>query len=191
LFDDIHCVLDSGQWLYVSGINGAGKTSLLRMVCGLACIEVGDILWNGQSIRVQRDAYHRDLCYLGHSNALQESLTVQENITFRTALGGVGADPAKARGILSRFGLDGRSHQLVRHLSQGQKRRVALCCLALSSASLWVLDEPYVAMDEAGISLLASLIANHLDCGGLAVLTSHQRVPIGNHAARVLELQTP
>jgi len=191
LFANLLCVLESGQWLYVSGVNGVGKTSLLRMVCGLACIEMGDILWNGQSIRTQRHAYHRDLCYLGHSNALQESMTVHENVAFRTALGGLSADPAQTQGVLARFGLAGRGHQLVRHLSQGQKRRVALCCLALSTARLWVLDEPYVAMDEAGIGLLAGLIANHLEGGGLAVLTSHQRVLIDNHAPRVLEIQPP
>lgn len=189
LFKDLDCQLEAGHWLYVAGANGVGKTSLLRMVCGLASIEAGDILWNGSPIHAQRDAYRQDLCYLGHLNALQESMTVDENLAFMTALGGFAPDTTQMQAVLTRFGLRGRGRQLVRHLSQGQKRRVALSRLALSPARLWLLDEPYVAMDEAGIGLLADLIAKHLEAGGLAVLTSHQRVPIGNMPAQMLELQ--
>lgn len=191
LFKNVDCQLDAGRWLYVAGANGVGKTSLLRMVCGLASIEAGDVLWNGIPIDAQREAYRQDLCYLGHLNALQESMTVDENLAFMTALGGFTPDKTQAQAVLTRFGLRGRGKQLVRHLSQGQKRRVALTRLALSPAKLWVLDEPYVAMDEAGIGLLADLIASHLAGGGLAVLTSHQRVPIGNVPAQMLELQAP
>lgn len=189
LFKNVDCELAPGRWLYVAGANGVGKTSLLRMVCGLAPIEAGDILWNGTPIHSQRDAYRQDLCYLGHLNALQESMTVDENLAFITALGGIAPDRAQTQEVLARFGLRGRGRQLVRHLSQGQKRRVALSRLVLSPARLWVLDEPYVAMDEGGITMLADLIADHLAAGGMAVLTSHQRVPIGNVPAQMLELQ--
>jgi len=188
LFVNVNCTLGAGQWLYVTGANGVGKTSLLRMVCGLASIESGDILWNGQSIQRQHELYRQDLCYLGHLNALQESMTVIENLMFSAALGGIAPNTSQTRDVLARFGLRGRSQQLVRHLSQGQKRRVALSRLALSPARLWVLDEPYVAMDEAGIQMLADLIAAHLNQGGLAVLTSHQRVAVGNIPAQTLEL---
>ncbi len=189
LFQGVNCVLDSGRWLYVAGANGVGKTSLLRMVCGLAPIEAGDVLWNGASIHSQQDAYRQDLCYLGHLNALQESMTVEENLTFTSALGGIALDAAQKHHVLTHFGLRGRDQQLVRHLSQGQKRRVALSRLALSPAQLWVLDEPFVAMDEAGVRMLANLIAAHLGKGGLAVLTSHQHVDIGNIPAQILELR--
>lgn len=188
LFKNVDCVLRSGQWLYVTGANGVGKTSLLRMVCSLAPIESGDILWNDTPIHNQHDTYLQDLCYLGHLNALQESMTVNENLAFTSALGGIAPDKAQTQDVLARFGLRGKSQQLVRHLSQGQKRRVALSRLSLSRARLWVLDEPYVAMDEAGVQMLAELIANHLRSGGLAVVTSHQRVPIGNVPAQLLEL---
>lgn len=181
-------MLEAGHWLYVVGANGAGKTSLLRMVCGLAPIDNGDIQWNGTSIHAQRDAYRQDLCYLGHLNALQESMTVHENLAFTAALGGLAPSRAQAQEVLVRFGLGGRGHQLVRHLSQGQKRRVALSRLALSQARLWVLDEPFVAMDETGVRLLADLIAGHLTQGGLAVLTSHQQVAIGSNPPQLLEL---
>ena len=191
LFSNVDCTLQAGHWLYVTGANGVGKTSLLRMVCGLASIEFGDVLWNGQSIQAQHDAYRQDLCYLGHLNALQESMSVAENLAFTCALGGIALSQAQTDKVLTRFGLRGRSRQLVRHLSQGQKRRVALSRLALSRARLWVLDEPYVAMDEAGVQMLADLIAKHLADGGLAVLTSHQKVPIGDIPAQILELRAP
>jgi len=184
LFRDVDHTLRAGHWLYVTGANGVGKTSLLRMLCGLAPVESGQILWNNTPISAQRDSYRQDLCYLGHLNALQESMSIQENLMFTSALAGVALDEQQANSVMARFGLRGRSQQLVRHLSQGQKRRVALS----RSARLWVLDEPYVAMDEAGIQMLSELIADHLDRGGLAVLTSHQRVPVGSHTAHVLEL---
>lgn len=159
------------------------------MLCGLAPIETGSILWNNQSIRTHQDIYRRDLCYLGHLNGLQESMSVHENLTFYAALSGFAPIPEKVQSILQAFGLRGRAEQLVRHLSQGQKRRVALSRLALNPAQLWVLDEPFVAMDEGGIKMLSELIANHLDQGGMAVLTSHQPVNIGTQAAQLLELR--
>ena len=104
----------------MAGANGVGKTSLLRMVCGLAPVEAGQILWNGQPIQSQRDAYREDLCYLGHLNALQESMTVNENLVFTAALGGIAPEPAQMQSVLAHFGVRGRGEQLVRHLSQGQ-----------------------------------------------------------------------
>ncbi|MDP3652340.1 MAG: cytochrome c biogenesis heme-transporting ATPase CcmA [Rhodoferax sp.] len=189
LFQNIDCTLTSGHWLYVAGANGVGKTSLLRMVCGLAPIESGNIYWNGIPIHSQRESYRQDLCYLGHLNALQESMTVNENLSFSAALGGVAPSPIQTQEVLVRFGVGGRGQQLARHLSQGQKRRVALARLALSQARLWVLDEPFVAMDEAGVTMLADLIAGHLSQGGVAVLTSHQQVDIGSVPAQLLELR--
>lgn len=158
------------------------------MVCGLAPIDSGQVLWNGTPIQAQRDAFYQELFYLGHANALQESMTVMENLRFRCALAGTALAGEAAQDVLVRFGLKGRQNQLVRHLSQGLKRRVALSRLALSPARLWVLDEPFVAMDEAGVRLLADLIASHLGQGGLAVLTSHQQVDIGAIPAQILEL---
>lgn len=189
LFQNIDCTLEAGRWLHLSGANGVGKTSLLRMVCGLAPIESGEIFWNGAPIHSQRETYRQGLCYLGHLNALQESMTVNENLMFMAALGGFAPDAERTHAVLTRFGVGGRGQQLVRHLSQGQKRRVALSRLALSPARLWVLDEPFVAMDEAGVKMLANLIASHLADGGLAVLTSHQQVPIGDIPAQMLELR--
>jgi len=189
LFKGVDCTVQSGRWLHVMGANGAGKTSLLRMVCGLSPIESGEILWNGQSIHAQRGTYQQDLCYLGHLNGLQESMTVHENLAFATALRGRAPSTKAVSATLVRFGVAGRGEQLVRHLSQGQKRRVALARLSLSPARLWVLDEPFVAMDDTGLRMLSSLIAEHLAGGGITVLTSHQSVDIGTVPAQNLELR--
>lgn len=189
LFQDVDCSLHAGQWLYVSGANGVGKTSLLRIICGLSPAESGEVRYAQQPIQTQLEHFHRKLCYLGHHNALQESMTVAENLTFTAALAGQPIAQQQLLTVLSGFGLKGRASQLVRHLSQGQKRRVALAKLAISPAPLWVLDEPYVAMDEAGIHMLAKLIAQHLQDGGMAVITSHQRVAIGDIAPQLLELK--
>jgi heme exporter protein A len=188
LFDGVGFRLESGKLLYLRGSNGSGKTSLLRILCGLSPAESGQILWNGVSIAALGDAYRQDLFYLGHQNALQEALTVNENLSFYAALAGVIPDEARTANALARMGLRGCQTRLVRHLSQGQKRRVALSRLMLNRARLWVLDEPFVALDQAAIQSLADLVAEHLDKGGLAVLTSHQQVDIGQVVPQLLEL---
>lgn len=188
LFDGVGFRLESGKLLYLRGANGAGKTSLLRILCGLSPAEAGQIRWNGVPINELGDLYRQDLFYLGHHNALQEALSVRENLAFYAALTGVMPSEADIASALARVGLRGCQARLVRHLSQGQKRRVALSRLLLNRARLWILDEPFVALDQAAIQLLADLVASHLDAGGLAVLTSHQQVDIGLVPPQVLEL---
>lgn len=188
LFNGVGFRLESGKLLYLRGANGSGKTSLLRILCGLSPAEAGQILWNGVPIKELSDVYRQDLFYLGHHNALQEALTVNENLAFYAALAGTMPSDMDTASALARLGLRGCQTRLVRHLSQGQKRRVALSRLMLTRARLWVLDEPFVALDQAAIRLLADLVAAHLDNGGLAVLTSHQQVDIGTVPAQVLEL---
>ena len=188
LFDGLGFRLERGQLLYLRGANGAGKTSLLRLLCGLARPEAGQILWNAKPIDDQAGVFRQDLFYLGHHNALQEALTVDENLAFYAALAGAKADPANTLSALERMGLRACQRRLVRHLSQGQKRRVALSRLMLNSASLWVLDEPFVALDQDSIALLAGVISAHLQRGGMAVLTSHQQVDIAGATVQTLEL---
>lgn len=188
LFDGLGFRLDSGQLLHLRGANGAGKTSLLRLLCGLSRPEAGQILWNATPIDVQAEVFRQDLFYLGHHNALQEALTVDDNLAFYAALAGAEPNAADTGSALERMGLRGCQRRLVRHLSQGQKRRVALSRLMLNRASLWVLDEPFVALDQNSITLLAGVIAAHLQGGGMAVLTSHQPVDIPGATAQALEL---
>lgn len=188
LFDALGFRLQGGQMLYLRGANGAGKTSLLRLLCGLAQPEAGQILWNGRPVTEQTALFRSELFYLGHLNALQEALTVDDNLAFYAALGGMAPDAAATARALERMGLRGCQRRLVRHLSQGQKRRVALARLMLNRASLWVLDEPFVALDQASLDLLAGVIGQHLQRGGMAVLTSHQQVDIPGAQVQTLEL---
>ena len=188
LFDALGFRLTSGQLLYLRGANGAGKTSLLRLLCGLSQPEAGQILWNAKATADQAEVFRKDLFYLGHHNALQEALTVDENLAFYAALGGAEPDASATRRALEHMGLRGCQRRLVRHLSQGQKRRVALSRLMLNTASLWILDEPFVALDHASITLLADVIGQHLQRGGMAVLTSHQQVDIPGASVQTLEL---
>ena len=188
LFDGVGFRLESGELLYLRGANGAGKTSLLRMLCGLSPAESGQILWDGMQVDKIGEAYRANLLYLGHHNALQESLTVKENLAFYAAMTGTNPSETDTINALTRMGLSGCQSRLVRHLSQGQKRRVALSRLILNDAKLWILDEPFVALDQAAVQSLAELIAHHLGSGGMTILTSHQQVDIGANEPQILDL---
>ena len=171
--------VSSGQLLRVRGANGAGKTSLLRMLCGLLLPTDGRVLWRGQPLATQREKLGRDLVYIGHAAALKDELSPIENLLDACALGGHTPTATEALAALQAAGLRGHERTPVRRLSQGQRRRSALARLALRhSASLWVLDEPFNALDTAANAWLASLIEAHLQDAGIVVLTSHQDMPI-------------
>ncbi|HVZ43696.1 MAG TPA: cytochrome c biogenesis heme-transporting ATPase CcmA [Ramlibacter sp.] len=188
LFDGVSFTLEPGALLFLGGANGAGKTSLLRLLCGLSPAESGDIRWNGKPIGEQAGAFRGELCYLGHQNALQEALTVEENLRFLAALGGCTPPQGAIPRALARLGLHRCERRFVRQLSQGQKRRVALARLLLTAATLWVLDEPFVALDTAAVKLVAGLLEEHLARGGMAIYTSHQPVEIAARSSRSLQL---
>lgn len=188
LFQGVHCTLPRGAWLQVAGANGTGKTSLLRMLCGLAPPARGEIRWDGVPVAALGDAWRRQLLYLGHDSGLQGMLDARENLAFAAALSGDRLDGARIDAALDRLGLAHRAHLPTRLLSQGQKRRVALARLVHSAATVWVLDEPFVAIDGAALQVLASLIGDHLARGGLAVLTSHQPIDLPGRPGHRLEL---
>ncbi|WP_295009413.1 cytochrome c biogenesis heme-transporting ATPase CcmA [uncultured Dechloromonas sp.] len=188
LFAGLGFQLEAGELLYLQGRNGAGKTSLLRMIIGLLPPEAGEIRWKGKSIRSSGDEFRADLCYLGHLNAIKEELTPLENLLASAHLADETLSEDDALDALEQVGLAGREDLACKYLSQGQKRRVALARLVKERRPLWVLDEPFVALDVAAVDWLAGIISAHLQRGGLAVMTTHQLVAIPAGTVRELKL---
>ncbi len=185
---DVSFSVRPGEFLKVTGPNGVGKTTLLRVICGLLPAETGELWWRGQSIRGRRDEFNFELGHLGHLNSLKGDLTARENLKFlaglRTTLTAATIDETLDRvGILSRGDLPARS------LSAGQKRRLALARLLLADAALWILDEPVTNLDTAGIKLVEDLIVDHVERGGLAIAAAHQRLLDDASCLRKLELE--
>jgi len=180
LFRDIALDLAVGQLLYVSGPNGSGKTTLLRLLCGLTLPEEGEVRWDGESIRSGTDDYNRELFYFGHLNGIKGDLSALENLQMNAALAGCAVTEDAALDALELMGLSGYEDLPTKVLSQGQKRRVALSRLWLTRARLWILDEPFTALDIAAISLLRDRLRAHLDQQGMIVLTTHQEIDFGD-----------
>ena len=179
LFANLNCHVAEGQLLRVQGANGSGKTSLLRMVCGLLPPTQGQVLWCGQTAAKQAEEFGRQLIYLGHAAALKDDLSAQENLHIACLMGGLAVTAAQAHVALQQAGLAGRERTPARQLSQGQRRRVALARLVLAArVPLWVLDEPFNALDSSATGWLCGLIAAQLTRGGVVVLTSHQALPL-------------
>jgi len=184
---DVSFAVAAGEFLKITGPNGVGKTTLLRVVCGLLPAENGVVEWRGKRVSSSNDEYHTDMAYLGHLNSLKADLTARENLRFlaglRQSLGDSDIDAALDRvGILSRGDLAARS------LSAGQKRRLALARLLLSGAQLWILDEPVTNLDVAGVALVEDLVREHVVRGGLALAAAHQRLLDEEPFLRRLEL---
>jgi heme exporter protein A len=179
LFSGLSVDVQPGNLLRVRGTNGAGKTSLLRMLCGLLVPTDGRVLWCGKPLTTQREQFGRDLVYLGHAAALKDELSPLENLLDACALNGYTPGTAAALAALRAAGLSGHERTPARRLSQGQRRRSALARLALSRAArLWILDEPFNALDTVANAWLTGLVEAHLRNQGMVVLTSHQDIPI-------------
>jgi heme exporter protein A len=148
------------------------------LLAGLAQPAEGDVLWAGHSIRADDGEYRRNLLFLGHQGALKEDLTAQESLRFSAAIDGFGLTNRDATHALSKVGLKGSEDLPVRCLSAGQKRRVMLARLVSRTAKLWILDEPFTALDIKAVEMLETLIGEHVNAGGMAVMTSHQAVAI-------------
>lgn len=185
LFEGLGLRVSAGEVLQIEGPNGSGKTSLLRMLAGLTLPEAGVVYWNGEPIREDRPRFHADLHYLGHQHAVKAGLSVLENLRFHAGIGGHSMEPEAA---LVRVGLGRQLHQSADTLSAGQRRRAALARLLLRPAPLWILDEPYTALDASGIALVNELICEHVRAAGLVVLTSHQAVELPGLPLRLLKL---
>ncbi len=188
LFSGLSFTLEPGTLLHVRGRNGSGKTTLLRALCGLLTPDAGSIIWNGEDARRLGEDFHADTLYFGHLNGIKGDLTGVENLRVSATLDGDRISDDQLWGALGQMGLAGFEDLPTRVLSQGQKKRVALARLLLSEAPLWILDEPFTALDVDAVDQLQLLIAEHVADDGLVILTTHQEVALTSGQIRRLHL---
>jgi heme exporter protein A len=188
LFSGLNFSLSAGELLQVQGVNGSGKTSLLRTLCGFIMPDAGEIRWRGQNIRELDEEYYAEMVYLGHLNAIKDELNALENLRINAGLAGCVVDEKQAVAVLRRMGLRGRETLPVKVLSQGQRRRVALARLLVGDAPLWILDEPLTALDVGAVGMMQELIGEHLAKGGMVIYTTHQPLAVDGVVTRQLSL---
>ncbi len=190
IFTDLNFSIQSGQILQVEGHNGSGKTTLLRVLCGLTIPSEGEIRWCGERIRANLAEYNAELAYVGHAPGIKDELTPVENLELATSMER-GREGADAERVLERLRLPAFCEDVpCRNLSAGQRRRVALGRLLMLDASLWVLDEPFTALDREGRALVEELLAEHVQRGGMAVLTTHHVMNVSGGEVCGLRLGT-
>lgn len=180
LFEPVDFAVQTGQIVQVVGPNGAGKTTLLRCLCGLYDDYLGDVLWRGKAWRSQLYEFTQQLLYLGHNPGIKRSLTAAENLRWFFGVHSGHAIEDKIRSALFDVGLEGYADTLCQEMSAGQLRRVGLARLFISQQSLWVLDEPFTAIDVKGVAQLEARLLSHSCAGGTVILTTHQALAI-NH----------
>ncbi|HCL9277154.1 TPA: cytochrome c biogenesis heme-transporting ATPase CcmA [Escherichia coli] len=184
LFSGLSFTLNAGEWVQITGSNGAGKTTLLRLLTGLSRPDAGDVLWQGQPLHQVRDSYHQNLLWIGHQPGIKTRLTALENLHFYHRDG----DTAQCLEALAQAGLAGFEDIPVNQLSAGQQRRVALARLWLTRATLWILDEPFTAIDVNGVDRLTQRMAQHTEQGGTVILTTHQSLNVAESKIRRISL---
>ncbi len=187
LFAALDFSVAAGDVLQIQGANGSGKTSLLRLLCGLSPPAAGTIRWNGVDIAVQAEDYRCAVSYIGHRRGVSEELSPLENLEFACALHHPAAPPA-CRDALTALGLGRRLHTPARLLSAGQVQRTALARLMLSDAPVWILDEPFTALDSDGRAQIEQLLEQHAARGGLSVIATHQPLQLDTGRVRTLRI---
>jgi len=190
LFEGVSFSVPAGSWLHIEGGNGCGKSSLLRILCGLSPAARGQVIWPtsdptrptaSSNPRPDRSVLH----YIGHALGLKPDLSACDNLCFDAQVGGLPLSRDQAMQSLAAQGLQSRAHLPVRVLSQGQRQGVALARLRTSAARLWVLDEPLVGLDAQATATARVLLQSHVDAGGALVMTSHHDVQLQGPGARL------
>lgn len=184
LFEDLSFTASAGEVIQVEGQNGSGKTTLLRILSGLSNNFEGDIFWKGQPVAEVRDDFFRELLYFGHHPGVKAVLTPEENLQWYAAMH-PGVDGGLIDGALDKVGLCGYEDSPCHTLSAGQNRRVSLARLYLSHAKLWVLDEPFTAIDKKGVAEKEQLMLDHANRGGCVIFTTHHELAIGENIRRL------
>jgi heme exporter protein A len=180
LFQDLSFALEPGDGVELVGPNGSGKTTLLNVLSGLLSPDRGDVCWGGVPIADCRSAYGASMTYIGHRAGVKDDLTALENLQVSGALAGVDLDPADLCAALTHLGLRDCARVHARHLSHGQRRRLALARLVACRRPLWLLDEAVTSLDAPSVRTVTTLIDAHLAAGGMAIVSTHQ--PLGDRA---------
>lgn len=173
LFDGLSLEIQAGEIVQIEGANGSGKTTLLRILSGLSRNYEGQLYWRGQPLQDVAEQYRRELLYFGHQPGVKALLTPEENLRWYQALH-PSLDGADIQHALEQVGLRGFEDVACHMLSAGQNRRVSLARLYLSRAPMWILDEPFTAIDKRGVAAKELLIRTHVERGGSVILTTHQ-----------------
>lgn len=177
LFEQLGFTLHRGQLMRVAGGNGSGKSTLLKVLAGLSSDYQGDLFWRGQPITEVRDQYQAGLCYLGHAKAVKQRLTVSENLAWFRSLYPCN-DESIQSDVLKQLRLYRFRDQLCGQLSAGQQQRVALARLLISKADLWILDEPFTAIDKEGVLEFEQIIQDRVAQGTAVILTTHHSLQL-------------
>lgn len=189
LFNNVNIDVSAGNVLRIVGSNGTGKTSMLRILCGLSMPSDGEVRWNGQNIRSNREEFNQQLTYLGHAAAIKDDLLAWENVAIAATLSGQSISEDEACEALDQMGLEQAVDLPARVLSQGQRRRVALARLKFCMhTSLWILDEPFVALDKAAVIQLQTTMNSHLKNGGMIIFTTHQEIELSDGCQKTVDL---
>ncbi len=192
LFSDLSFTLGQAEVLQIEGSNGSGKTSLLRIICGLRLPEAGQILWQGESVITNREDYYANMVYIGHLPCVKAELNVMENVRALLDTRSLSLDNEEIEAVLAKVGIATYEDVAAKALSSGQRRRILLAFVSLAQADMWILDEPLTALDVDGVALMESMILAHKAAGGSVIFTTHHGMQLDcemrsiqlGHAAR-------